>query len=716
MIDPFVKSKEAYVRKIDPINQYLDLQGFYLSRMTDKPFDECRQWVRTQMSERRYPLKNPVVTYLSRENQSDRVETKTNLMKYIYDAVKLNHILVPTFTTYYNSKQRKSYYTTLIVDKKSSRKKHKKLSFKYKMEGDEDMAQFHDQIQNGKKKGVNSLSGAALQKTTISYTSTLHSTLTSVCRISTSYSNYNNEKLIMGRRHYSNYQLTLDNLCVLGFVADKDKIDECIATYNLKYPTVEETMACIKLSTDMYWYDPEALARIEAFVSKLHDYERANIVYAGDLYHLDIFNPAVIESYFKDMTNVALMADLNVKEVMDNADEAMIVYASYLCSASLAGMQLEKAKVDNPSAYNEVAQTVANLTNATTKWTKFIECFLAPEVLHLNVNNVYSLTRKTVLTSDTDSTIFTTQYWGKRFTGSYNFEPESYNAGYFITYLSGRTIKHQLAMMSANLGIETENIHLISMKSEYYFPVYVLTNSAKHYFNFISAQEGNVYKQLKLQVKGVELRNSKIPKVYVDELHEHMKHVMRCIIKDVSIGIRELFKPAIRQEREILSNLNENKTSMFVNESIKEPSSYKKDEDAPKIKATMFWNDTFGRKYGSSPDYPYTAYKLSLTLTNKRAIAEWLDKMADKQLARDIATAVAQYDKKDMKVLYVPALCVYNGLPEEIREVLDINKTIYDISFPWYLMLESFGFYLKRGNYSRLILNEFGHLMDDIKG
>ena len=108
MIDPFVKSKEAYVRKIDPINQYLDLQGFYLSRMTDKPFDECRQWVHTQMSERRYPLKNPVVTYLSRENQSDRVETKTNLMKYIYDAVKSNHILVPTFTTYYNSKHRVS--------------------------------------------------------------------------------------------------------------------------------------------------------------------------------------------------------------------------------------------------------------------------------------------------------------------------------------------------------------------------------------------------------------------------------------------------------------------------------------------------------------------------------------------------------------------------------------------------------------------------------
>lgn len=123
------------------------------------------------------------------------------------------------------------------------------------MEGDEDVqAQFRSQIQNGRRKVLTHYRAQHYKDHHLVpqlYTLTPLQCAEYQRAIQTT----TMKKLIMGRRHYYNYQLTAITCACWGFVADKDKIDDCITTYNLKYPTVEETMTCIKLSTDMYWYD-----------------------------------------------------------------------------------------------------------------------------------------------------------------------------------------------------------------------------------------------------------------------------------------------------------------------------------------------------------------------------------------------------------------------------------------------------------------------------
>ena len=102
--------------------------------------------------------------------------------------------------------------------------------------------------------------------------------------------------------------------------------------------------------------------------------------------------------------------------------------------------------------------------------------------------------RRSAITSDTDSTIFTVQDWVIWHKGKVEFsEGATALATSVVIYLHRKTITHVLARMSANFGIETERIHQIAMKNEFKFDVFVPTQVAKHYYALISCQEGNVF-------------------------------------------------------------------------------------------------------------------------------------------------------------------------------------------------------------------------------
>src|SRR5690606_29503284 len=104
-----------------------------------------------------------------------------------------------------------------------------------------------------------------------------------------------------------------------------------------------------------------------------------------------------------------------------------------------------------------------------------------------------SIIRRVAVISDTDSTIFTVESWVTWFTNSWEDTPKANAVAAAVVYISSQSVIHLLAMMSANLGIETKNIHKLQMKNEYMFPVFVTTSRAKHYFAYQSAKEGNVY-------------------------------------------------------------------------------------------------------------------------------------------------------------------------------------------------------------------------------
>ena len=715
MYNPFIKQNHEYTRDINILSSYVEQQAYYLSKMSGRDYSFCHKWVLDKVrNDEKFKLKDPTVYYLSREEQRDRVKAVMPFSQYLSTVQKNNFVMVPTFTVYAPEEQIPSLYTSYIQRKKKERKYHKQLMFKASMEGNKDVEQAENNNQQAKKIRINSLSGAALQAYTISYNASLHPTLTSVCRISTSYANANNEKFMGGNRAYFSEKSTLDNVVFLAMSADKENIERTVAEFDISYPTIEQAIECVKYSSDLYWSKHMSIRSVEEFLRKCEPFELANIVYNGDLFHLAKFNPDVITKFINDFIDYEPVAIDNAEEWLEKiADEHTISYVSLICSQLLIGKQLQTVKKETPDIYARIGDVCRHTFDMMKVYGQFIETFLRPQHLTSEIYDIEAMVRRVVITSDTDSTIFTTQHWTKFITGSYNFDPKSYKVGYYMTFLSSQMTRHLLATMSCNIGIKEKNLNGISMKSEYFFPAYVITPAAKHYYAFISAREGNVYEKNKIEVKGVNLRTSKLPDASMKPFKNHLINTLDTIINNNGITLNEVIGEPVRVETSIRETLESGKTDYLSRQELKEPSAYTKGEDAANYKYHLFFQEVFAPKYGNAPPLPYKGVKISTKLTNKTALAKWVASIEDRQLAERLADYINRNNKSSLTTFYIPEqMFSTDSIPKEMLQVLDVEGLLIDLTSPWYMYLESFGFYLKNDRNTRLISDEFKHVYE----
>lgn len=707
--NPFVYPDEEYTRNIDVMANYVEQQTYYLTKMTGKPVEIIKKWLMTQLTEGKFKIHDPMVKYLQREHQRDRKRAQNTLSEYISNTANNNLLMAPTFTVYVPAEVKQSLYTKYIRTKKKERSVHKKRMFKAIMENDIDTAKAENNNQQSKKIAINALSGAALMPYSISYTASLHPTLTSVCRISTTYANANNEKFMGGNRTYYTEQVTLDNINLLAMSADKENIMRVLDTYGLKTPTVGETLECIRYSTDLYWSRFKPMSNIENYLNRLEGYELANIVYNGDMYHLAVYNETVMCQFIRDFIEYEPVPIENPEYWLEErADAHTIAYVSLLCSKLLVGNQLSKVKSENYETYKLIGDMCRHTFEVLDKYHDFISTFLRPDYLTPEAYDIEQTVRRVVITSDTDSTIFTTQHWTNLVTGSYNFEELSYKVGYFMTFVSSQMTVHLLSLMSRNLGLKGDTLKTVSMKSEYFFPAYCITPSAKHYYAFISAREGNVYHQNELEVKGVGLRNSKIPSEVMEPFTEHLANTLQTVIDKGELELKDILEQPLMAERAVRASLESGSTEYLMHSQLKSHDAYAKGEEAAPYQYHVLWNEVFAPVYGESPPLPYTAVKVSAKLNNKTQLNEWVNGIEDKALAERLANYINRNNKTSITTFNIPAMLFTDRpIPKELLKVLDTSSLISGIMAPYYLYLESMGFYFKNDKNTRLITDEF---------
>lgn len=712
--NPFVYPEEEYTRRIDIMANYVEQQTFYLTRMSGKPKEMVKNWLMSQLTEGKFKVHDPIVNYLQRETQRDRIRSQTNLSEYISRVANNDLLMAPTFTVYLPASVKESLYTKYITTKKKERSIHKNRMFKAIMENDTDTAKAENNNQQSKKIAINALSGAALMPYSISYTASLHPTLTSVCRISTTYSNANNEKFMGGNRTYYTEQVTLDNINLLAMSADKDNIEQVLATYNLKIPTVGETLDCIRYSTDLYWSRFKPMSNVESFLEKCEGHELANIVYNGDMYHLAELNPETLTKFITDFVVYEPQAIDNPEYWLEErADAHTVSYVSLLCSKLLVGNQLSKVKKEDHDTYKLIGDMCRYTFEMIDKYHDFIKTFLRPDYLTPEAYDIEQTVRRVVITSDTDSTIFTTQHWTKFVTGSYNYDELSYRVGYFMTFLSSQMTVHLLSLMSRNLGLKDDTLKTVSMKSEYFFPAYCITPSAKHYYAFISAREGNVYHENELEVKGVGLRNSKIPSEIMEPFANHLSSTLQTMIDKAELSLSDIIETPLKMERLVRDSLESGSTEYLMHSQLKTSDSYARKEEAAPFQYHMLWNEVFAPVYGDSPPLPYTAVKVSAKLNNRTQLLEWINAIEDKALAGRMADYIKRNSKTSIGTFNIPAMLFTDRpIPKELLMVLDVASLISGIMAPYYLYLESMGFYFKNGKNTRLITDEFPRLVN----
>ncbi|MBE0438161.1 MAG: hypothetical protein IBX57_00140 [Gammaproteobacteria bacterium] len=713
MENHFILTAEEYTktRDLNIVGNYIEDAALFLHKRTGKPLEQCKDYVvKVTGVNGKYRLQDPDVLSLTKHTPGNREKEVIPFSLYLKEVVEGDMVISPTMAVYVPAKVKVSILSEFIDNNIKRRSKSKKEMFAAKMRHDELLETFKNNEQTSFKISNNSLSGAQASTGTILYNKSAHSTLTSTCRTATSYANANNEKFLFGNRHYWNPDIVKNNIISIVRNTDYVSLTKTLETYGIVHPTVEQTMDCITYSTDLYWKrSKKVITEIEQLVRGLTDIERSAFVYTGDFYHLAKYNPEIMREFLTRITIKDTSIVDNPTGYLDELNEDSLAYVSLLCAKEINGRPLFEVlgkKEDVPRddvTVNILGATAKNLINTLNHYQYLIKGLWRVRSLPASVANIRSSLRRGVVTSDTDSTIFSTQYWTEWYVGKIDFSEQSKAVSYAMTYLVTQNVAHILATISASMGVDEKQMFKLAMKNEFAFPVFVLTSIAKHYFAFISAQEGNVYKEMDMEVKGVQLKDSNIPPHIMEAFKERLKDIMTSVMEGKMLSIEDLKKRVSTIEYDIINSVKRGDSRYLTGTNIKEKGSYVNPLSSP-FAHYLMWQEVFAPKYGDAPEPPYQAVKVSVELDNNTKLKLWLNGLTDVGVRDRMESYLKNSKKNGVKTLILPrSLIESNGIPDEIISAMNIRKLVYSCVRPYYLLMESLGFYMVNDNLTKLV-------------
>ena len=715
----FVRKPEEYRRDLNPIRDYSRNSAAYIQKMSGgRDASVVERFLKARLDpETGDSVKVPQVRVLVRGENGDRKDRLMRFDHFLDDVQAKRRIIAPTMTVYENPDVKKSILGEYLGNNLLLRKIAKKEKFEADMAGDKIRKAIKDAEQNTLKIKNNSMSGAHSSPHTILFNKSSHSTLTSTCRMATSYGNANNEKLLCGNRHYWSPNIVRENIISVINNTDLDAIERVAKQFHLRAPTVEETMAGIRRSTEPYWRHDGEMARIATLVQALDDRERMAFLFVGDFYHTAQINPEFAREFIQWMSTKATVPMVNDVELRKSWIKQMCAnteaFISIVCMREINGRQFKDVAVDSDEM-GYICQTIKQVIETLDRYQPFIRAFWVTDNMPASVYWMPSIVRQGAITSDTDSTIFTVQYWPEWYHGrAQDFSDESIAVANTLVFFSAESIRHILALFSANLGANVKEIHRLSMKNEYYFPVFCLTSRAKHYFAWKMAQEGNVFKKMQPETKGVGLRSSNTPPSINAQCDNLEAWLMDEIMAGRKLKIRQVLRAVAKIENEISESIRRGQFELLSSQSIKTRETYTNPESSNWLYSEM-WEAVFAPKYGAAPPLPYVAIKVSLTTDNRTRFREWIRDMPDRELAARMQAWAESRNKKEMGTMFLPhSNLMDSGIPEELIPAANIRGLIALTMTPFYIVLETLGIFMKNKNNTRLVCDDAWLLAED---
>lgn len=705
-IDPFIYEKSIYDRQVNPLLHCKEDMVYYLSKIGNKKKEDIEKYLDEKRKNQSIVINKPLVAMTEKDSNGDRVkvESKT-LNQYLRSAIKNDWIIAPTLTCYLPETEKKAYLVDFTLDNIANRSKEKKAMFRYEMQGDTLNATIKANSQNNYKISNNSISGASCVASTPIYNPTMHSSLTSTCRVTAAYANSNNEKLLGGNRHYYSPEVTLNNIVSICNRTDLNKIEKVMEKYHLHYPSVDETMDVVLRSSRQYWKNSVKEKSIYRFISTLTPLERAAFVYVSDLYQLKVYNDAFMRTLITRLSEKHPVdpSITNPLQINKEAPETIFNLAGQICKRETIGIDMALDTNKESDVGKLVASNVIKLYQAIEDYRDFFIAFFRTPNLPSSIAPFKDSIRHVVLMSDTDSTIFTVEEWVEWYLGKIDFSDEANAVFAAMVFLSVSTLKHILAQMSANIGVNKDRIHLIAMKNEFKFEVFVPTLNTKHYYALITYQEGNMYKNPKMEIKGVHLKNSNAPISINKQAASMMREICEKVIRGEKLSLKHYCQQVADTEYDIKDHVLSGKSTYYRLQMIKDAKAYQQGETESLYKHHLFWNATFGKIYGKTQEPPYLTYKVTLNIKNKTDMQNYL-KTLPSTLASDIGEFLKGQKSDHMTTFYVPVdLFTNTPLPKEIVSIVDIRKMQVDIAHTLYYILGTLGVFMLNKYHTRLL-------------
>lgn len=703
----FLRPREFYKRELNPVRDYVEQNGFYLHRMSGRDIKDCKQFIVGGLKNKLFPdVTNPVVDFYERNDFGDREVFSLSLTSYLKDVLDKKQVLAPTFTTYKPYKEEPSIVSEFMDENVVRRSAVKKEGQLAESEGKMALAMAKDNEQANMKTYNNSLSGALGSDGSVLANETGHNTLTSITRTLTSIGNALNERIISGNRQYRSPDVTLDNVIFLAQSCNAHEVQKCMDAYQLKYPSTQEVMAMIKRSTDFYWSDGRHMQDIEAFVETLSPLEKSAVMYTHDLYHVRELNPEFMRTFIANFSDAN--REFNIPDpiaYLKKAEPEIVNYAHQVIYTELAGKSKDYSKID-PETVKHVANISSNIANCVSYYKPFIDAFFLGRVLPSGTAYIANMVRRTVVISDTDSTMFAVDEWVQWYFGKLTFQQEAFAVAGSIMFFATQCIAHCLAMFSANMGVDDRHLFRLSMKPEFVFPVFAQTSVAKHYFTFKLIKEGMVYAKPDPEIKGVHLKNSAAPQELVARAQTKMIELLQQVLAGELIDIDKELEHVADVEREILKSLLAGELIYFKRSRVKAKNAYTKGPLESPYQHHSFWQMAFAKTYTDISPPPYSVIKIPTTLDTPTATNAWVASIQNEDVKQGLTLWIKEHNKKKLPTVYLNADYVKAfGLPQEIIPIINTKKILLELTMTHRMILDSLGFGIK----PKWLMTEMGY-------
>lgn len=705
--NPFYQDISEYQRELEIVNPLMRDTALYLASMTGDDLDKCLAYVQSTMAPGgKFELNDPKTMILDKGENGDREKKVVRFSQYLGRVKKQNLLLSPSMTVYLPEEIRASTHAKYIEEGVANRKAVKKEQMRLEGEGTAEaleLAQVRKGEQENFKINNNSYSGATVSAATILYYKSTHSSLTSTCRTATSYANANNEKFIMGNRHYYSPEVTKANMLSLVNNTDLKMLEDCMQRFNMHYPTADEIIDMILYSTTHYWSNPEYTAQLRKLAAGMSPIGRAAIMYVGDLYHTYKYNPDLVKGFLNELSRVGTPDQVVSKDEYNKYDGDMQLLASFINFNTIKGRNNEKLAEENPEVFDLIYATGNNISQVLNKYILFIKALFLTKNVPPSIHAFPTAYRRAAVISDTDSTMFTMQYWVEEFFGRVTFSDEAKRLVFALVFLVSEVVMHILALQSINMGVTSKKLRLLAMKNEYYFAVLSLTTRSKHYYASQDAVEGIMFAKARMEVKGVGLRDSKVPPRINKAAKKMMEHVITTIKREETLDLPAMLKQIGDIERNIMTSIYTGKAEYLTTGKVKKLDAYKSETNATYAKY-KFWKEVFEPSFGFLEAPPYSFVKISVTIDNRTRFEAWLDTIEDKALVMRLKKWALENNKKGITNFHVPMSVVENhGIPEVITRVANVRQTIANTMGSFYLIMESLGIMLQDKKNTRLI-------------
>ena len=699
----FLQPREFYQRDLDPIGSYVDQMARATSLSNKIPYDQARKIVIEIIKNKEFgAINNPSIEFFGRDSNGDRTQEQLPLTEYLNDVKTNRQILVPTLTAYCHPDEDKSPISSFIQVNVATRSKLKKGGQKAEDDGNEELAFFLNTGQANKKENNNSMSGAFATHSSVFQNETGHNTLTSITRSMASIGNALNERMIGGNRHYRSSQIALNNVIAIVANINHEDVEKAMSAFNLYYPTPDDVMDVIMESMRYYVFDNVTKKDILGFLKPLGRNELAAVAYSQDFLHIRKYNEQFVKGFIDELSyvNENFECEDPVKTIYSSG-ELTVNYAHQvlLYEVQGKGKDYNKPGVFDKALLNRVAGVCVNINNTVEKYRSFINAFFLTKTVPCSTAYIQDMVRKNVVLSDTDSTMFSIDEWVIWYFGELEFTQKAFAVAGAVMFLSTNCIAHCLAILSANMGVSEENLYVLSMKPEFVFPMFGQSPVSKHYFTAILVKEGSVYKDIKMEIKGVHNKSSANPPSIMEPAQERMEELIRLIMSGKKISMTKEMGDVLAIEKHIWKSLRDGNIEFYKRMNIKEHTAYGRGPKESNFAWHTCWEQVFAPKYGSNGEPPYDAIKIPTIITSPTTWKKFVNESKDREFVARLEAWMLDHNKKLLKTFYISRDYVEaNGIPEEILDIINYKRIILDLTNVRRMLLDSIGL-IQRNDY-----------------